>query len=58
MRNPRILAKSLSPSLAVLHHVDTDTLQPSTARVTFRFDAGDNLKSYELVTVAGSASQP
>src|SRR5882762_2945527 len=103
MRNSHILAKSLSPSLAVLcllgvfemldsqlptgtaksrvsfylssqgfplestgdphaivaiiHHVDTDTLQPSTARVTFRFDAGDNLKSYELVTVAGSSSQ-
>ena len=44
--------------VAVIHHVDTDTLQPSTARVTFHFDAGDNLKSYELVTVAGSASQP
>src|SRR6267378_2274610 len=44
--------------VAIIHHVDTDTLQPSTARVTFHFDAGDNLKSYELVTVAGSASQP
>ena len=44
--------------VAIIHHVDTDTLQPSTARVTFHFDAGDNLKSYELVTVANSASQP
>jgi len=44
--------------VAIIHHVDTDTFQPSTARVTFHFDAGDNLKSYELVTVAGSASQP
>lgn len=44
--------------VTIVHHVDTDTLQPATARVTFHFDASDNLKSYELVTVAGSASQP
>ena len=44
--------------VAIVHHVDTDTLQPATARVTFHFDAGDNLKSYELVAVAGSAPQP
>jgi hypothetical protein len=44
--------------VAIVHHVDTDTLQPATARVTFHFDAGDNLKSYELAAVAGSASHP
>jgi len=44
--------------VAVVHHVDTDTLQPIAARVTFHFDASDNLKSYELVSVGGSASQP
>ena len=44
--------------VAIVHHVDTDTLQPTTARVTFHFDASDNLKSYELVTAAGSASRP
>ena len=44
--------------VAIVHHVDTDTLQPATARVTFHFDASDNLKSYELVTAAGSASRP
>ena len=44
--------------VAIVHHVDTETLQPATARVTFHFDAGDNLKSYELVSMAGLASQP
>jgi hypothetical protein len=44
--------------VAVVHHVDTETLQPARARVTFHFDPSDNLKSYELVRVAGSASQP
>jgi hypothetical protein len=44
--------------VAIVHRVDTDTLQPSTARVTFHFDASDNLKSYELMTAAGTAPQP
>ena len=44
--------------VAIIHHVDTDTLQPATARVTFHFDTSDNLKSYELVAAAGSASRP
>ena len=33
---------------ATIHHVDTETLKPATARVTFQFDAEDKLKSYEL----------
>ncbi len=41
---------------AVVHHVNTDTLQPATARVTFHFDAANNLKFYELA--ADSASRP
>jgi hypothetical protein len=44
--------------VAVVHHVDTDTLQPATARVTFHFDASGNLESYELAAVEGSGSQP
>jgi hypothetical protein len=44
--------------VAIVHRVNTDTLQPATARVTFHFDASDNLKSYELVTAAGAGSQP
>jgi hypothetical protein len=34
--------------VAVVRHVDTDTLQPATARVTFHFDSNRNLVSYEL----------
>lgn len=34
--------------VAVVRHIDTDTLQPATARVTFHFDSNRNLISYEL----------
>ena len=44
--------------VAIVHRVDTDTLQPATARVTFHFDASDKLKSYDLERAAGSAPQP
>jgi hypothetical protein len=44
--------------VAIVRHVDSDTLQPATARVTFHFDASDNLKSYELVTAVGSNARP
>jgi hypothetical protein len=44
--------------VVVVHHVDTETLRPATARVTFHFDSSDNLKSYELVSVGDSAAQP
>jgi hypothetical protein len=44
--------------VAIIHRVDTDTLQPATARVTFHFDASDKLKSYELEQAAGTAPQP
>jgi hypothetical protein len=44
--------------VAIVHHVDTQTLQPATARVTFHFDAADKLKSYELVASQDSSPQP
>jgi hypothetical protein len=44
--------------VATVHHVDTETLQPASALVTFHFDAAGNLKSYELVAAPGSGSQP
>jgi hypothetical protein len=44
--------------VAIVHHVDTDTLRPASARVTFHFDPSDKLKTYELVFVAGSTPQP
>ena len=34
--------------VAVVRQIDTDTLQPRTARVTFHFDAHDKLVSYHL----------
>jgi len=42
--------------VAVVHRVDTETLRPVTARVTFHFDARDNLTTYELAAAPGSAS--
>ena len=44
--------------VAIVHHVDTETLRPTTARATFHFDASDNLTTYELATAPGSGSQP
>ena len=44
--------------VAVVHRVDTDTLQPATARVTFHFDASDKLKSYDLEQSASPVPQP
>jgi hypothetical protein len=43
--------------VAIVHRVDTDTLRPVTARVTFHFDARDNLTTYELALAPGSGSQ-
>ena len=34
--------------VAVVRHIDTATLEPITARVTFHFDARDKLVTYEL----------
>jgi hypothetical protein len=34
--------------VAVVRHIDTATLQPITARVTFHFDEHDKLVTYEL----------
>ena len=34
--------------VAVVRHIDTDTLQPATARVRFHFDSRNMLTSYDL----------
>jgi hypothetical protein len=34
--------------VAIVRQVDTETLQPATARVEFHFDASDRLTSYDL----------
>jgi hypothetical protein len=44
--------------VAVVQHVDTETLQPSTARVTFHFDANGRLASYELAPALNILLQP
>jgi hypothetical protein len=44
--------------VVLVHHVDTETLKPITALVTFHFDAGDKLESYELVEASDSPLQP
>jgi hypothetical protein len=40
--------------VAIVGHVDTELLQPATARVTFHFDAADKLKSYDLDQATGA----
>jgi hypothetical protein len=44
--------------VAIIQHIDTQTLQPVTARVTFHFDANNRLLSYELEAVPDSPQQP
>ncbi len=35
--------------IAKIRHIDTERMQPVTARVTFHFDANGKLTSYEIV---------
>jgi len=35
--------------VAIIRHIDTEKLQPITARVTFYFDANGKLNTYEIV---------
>jgi hypothetical protein len=44
--------------VALVRHVDTDTLQPATARVTFHFDSNANLISYELQSAPDAPLRP
>jgi hypothetical protein len=44
--------------VAIVHRVDTETLKPVTALVTFHFDARDKLQSYEIVEAPDSMPQP
>jgi hypothetical protein len=50
--NSRGYAISPSPDsqsiVATVHHINTNTLQPEAARITFHFDANDKLTSYDL----------
>jgi ATP-dependent 26S proteasome regulatory subunit len=44
--------------VALVRHIDTDTLQPETARVTFHFDSNTNLASYEMQWVPDAPLRP
>ncbi|HEY6387332.1 MAG TPA: hypothetical protein VIX91_16790 [Candidatus Acidoferrum sp.] len=44
--------------VAVVRHIDTDTLQPATARTTFHFDSNNKLTSYELQTAPDAPLRP
>ena len=44
--------------VAIIHHVDTETLQPATARVTFHFDASDHMTSYDLAPALDISPHP
>jgi hypothetical protein len=47
-----------SSLVAMVRHVDTDTLQPATARVTFHFDANEKLVSYDLQSAQDAPLRP
>jgi hypothetical protein len=47
-----------SSFIGIVRHVDTDTLQPATARVTFHFDVNNKLTSYELQSVPDAPLRP
>ena len=44
--------------VAVVRQIDTDTLEPQTARVTFHFDLKDKLVSYELEAAPDAPLRP
>jgi hypothetical protein len=44
--------------VAMVRHVDTDNLQPATARVTFRFDSNEKLLSYDLQSAPDAPLRP
>ncbi len=40
--------------VAIIRHIDTEKIQPVTARVTFYFDANGKLNTYEIVRTLNS----
>ncbi|MHB8499629.1 MAG: hypothetical protein ACYDCG_17555 [Candidatus Acidiferrales bacterium] len=44
--------------VAVVRQIDTETLQPATARVAFHFDSNNKLLSYELQAAPDAPLQP
>jgi hypothetical protein len=44
--------------VAVIRHIDTERVEPVTARVTFHFDAHGKLNNTEIVRTANQPIQP
>jgi hypothetical protein len=44
--------------VAIVRHIDTDTLRPATARVTFHFDTSERLTTYDLAPAPDEPIQP
>lgn len=44
--------------IAVVRHIDTETLIPATARVTFHFDSNEKLLSYDLQPAPDAPLRP
>ena len=44
--------------VAIVRQIDTETLQPAAARVTFHFDSNNNLLSYDLRAAQDAPSRP
>jgi hypothetical protein len=44
--------------VAVVRKIDTETLRPVNARVTFHFDAQDQLQSYEMTSAPDEPMHP
>jgi hypothetical protein len=45
-------------TVAVVRQIDTETLQPATARVTFHFNGNSKLTSYELQSAPDAPLRP
>lgn len=57
-RGDRLEGHDKRSLVAVVRRIDTDTLQPATARITFHFDSNDKLISYELQSAPDAPLQP
>jgi hypothetical protein len=44
--------------VAIVRHIDTETLRPATARVTFHFDPSERLTTYDLAPAPDEPIQP
>jgi hypothetical protein len=55
---PRDISADPHAIVAIVRHIDTETLQPITARVTFHFDANDKLVTYDLAAAPDATIQP